>query len=169
MPFGMDLAAINMQRGRDHGLAPYNRVRMACGLPLITKFKQLRGVMDKGVVKSLRRVYRHVDDIDLFIGGLAETPVKGGLVGPTFACILADQFLRLKVGDRYWYETNNPDTQFETAQLKVIRKTTLASIMCSVIPELMEVQLWPFKLVSRKNPMVPCSSFKKMNLKPWKE
>ncbi|XP_037793052.1 chorion peroxidase-like [Penaeus monodon] len=169
MPFGMDLVALNMQRGRDHGLAPYSRVRMACGLPLITKFKQLRRVMDNGVVQSLKRVYKHVDDIDLFIGGMAETPVKGSLVGPTFACILADQFLRLKVGDRYWYETNNPDTQFETAQLKVIRKTTLASIMCSVIPELMEVQLWPFKLVSRKNPMVPCSFFKKMNLKPWRE
>ncbi|XP_047486110.1 peroxidase-like isoform X2 [Penaeus chinensis] len=169
MPFGMDLAAINIQRGRDHGLAPYNRVRMACGFPLITKFKQLIRVMDKGAVKSLKKVYKHVDDIDLFVGGLAETPIKGGLVGPTFACVLADQFLRLKIGDRYWYETNDPDTRFETAQLKAIRKTTLASIMCSVIPELKEIQLWPFRLASRRNPMVPCSSFKKMNLKPWKE
>ncbi|XP_042858505.1 peroxidase-like [Penaeus japonicus] len=153
----------------DHGLAPYNRFRMACNLPLVRKFKQLKSVMDKSVVKSLKKVYSHVDDIDLFIGGLAEQPVSGGLVGPTFACILADQFYRLKVGDRYWYETDDPDTQFTTGQLKEIRKSSLAKIMCSVFPELKEVQLWPLKLVSKKNPMVRCSSLQKTNLKPWKE
>ncbi|XP_069998582.1 salivary peroxidase/catechol oxidase-like [Penaeus vannamei] len=171
-PFGMDLVAINIQRGRDHGLAPYTRVRMACGLPLVRKFKHLRRGMDKGVVKSLKKVYKHVDDIGLFVGGLAETPIKGGLVGPTFACILADQFLRLKVGDRYWYETDDLDTRFQTvraSQLKQIRQTTLAGIMCSVFPELKAVQLRPLKMVSRKNPLVSCSSFKKLNLKPWKE
>lgn len=43
-------------------------------------------------------------DIDLYIGGLAEKPLYDARVGPTFSCILADQFIRLKLGDRFWFQ-----------------------------------------------------------------
>jgi hypothetical protein len=35
-----------------------------------------------------------------FAGGMAEKPVVGGIIGPTFACILGQQFLNLRKGDR---------------------------------------------------------------------
>lgn len=47
---------------------------------------------------------RHVDDIDLFIGGISEDPADGGVVGPSFGCIIARTFQNLRKGDRFWYE-----------------------------------------------------------------
>ena len=61
-------------------------------------------------VRPLASVCRHLDDIDLFAGGLAERPVKGGLVGPTFACIIGQQFLNLKVRTQ-----TNPQSQGHTS------------------------------------------------------
>lgn len=53
----------------------------------------------------MNRIYRSVDDIDLFVGGLAEINPRGdGLLGPTFMCIIADNFMKLKYEDRYFYE-----------------------------------------------------------------
>lgn len=46
--------------------------------------------------------------MDLFPAAIAERRVEGGLVGPTFACLLARQFADLRRGDRYWYENSGP-------------------------------------------------------------
>lgn len=73
---------------------------------------------------------RHVDDIDLFTGGISESPLHGGSVGPTFGCILGMQFKRLKYCDRFWHETDQPHIRFTEAQLNEIRKITLAKVIC---------------------------------------
>lgn len=43
------------------------------------------------------------DNIDLFIGGMSETPLEGAKVGPLFTCILSGQFQRVRDGDRLGY------------------------------------------------------------------
>ena len=55
---------------------------------------------------------QHVDDIDLFVGGLAESPLSGAVVGPTFACLLGQQFQIIKKADRFWYENNIPPSAY---------------------------------------------------------
>ncbi|MFO0904008.1 MAG: peroxidase family protein [Pirellulales bacterium] len=119
---GLDLAALNIQRGRDHGLADYNAVRVAFGLRPVTKFSEI--TRDPALQTLLRDTYGSVNNIDLWVGGLAEDHVPGASVGPTFQRILTEQFQRLRDGDRYWYER-----EFRGVELKQIRSTTLADVI----------------------------------------
>merc|ERR1712133_32382 len=82
---GLDLVAINIQRGRDHGLPGYNKFRALCQLEVATEFSDLSDTMSPEHIDKLKSVYNHVDDIDLYIAGLMETPTFGSLLGPTFS------------------------------------------------------------------------------------
>lgn len=119
---GFDLAALNIQRGRDHGLADYNTVRAAYGLPRVTRFDQITA--DKDLQAQLAAAYKSVDDIDLWVGGLIEDRLPGASLGPTFAKIIADQFSRLRAGDRFWYQN-----VLTGEALSEVERTTLADII----------------------------------------
>ena len=140
----MDLASLNIQRGRDHGLAPYNIWREQCGLKRFEDWEQLEDVMDKTTVSRIENVYENVDDIDLFTGGMAEKPVVGGIVGPTFACIIGQQFLNLRNGDRFWYENGNHPGAFNKEQLQEIRKTSLSRVVCDCMDDVELLQPFAF-------------------------
>ncbi|KAG7153626.1 Chorion peroxidase-like 1 [Homarus americanus] len=169
--FGLDLVSVNIQRGRDHGIGPYNRWRMYCGLQPASNFSDLAHDMDIGALRSIMNTYRQVDDIDFYTGGLAERPIKDGLVGPTFACLIADQFLRLKHGDRYWYETQDQPQAFSREQLAEVHHTSLSRILCDNVPELGSIQRWPLRNFATGNPRLPCSSqsIPRVDLGPWEE
>ena len=87
---------------RDHGIPGYNEYRAWCNLTRARDFDDLKREISFPLVERLRRLYAHVDDIDLFPGGLAETPLVGGIIGPTFACIIGHQFRLLRRCDRFW-------------------------------------------------------------------
>ncbi|CAG2192637.1 PXDN [Mytilus edulis] len=154
----VDTMSFDIQRGRDHGLPSYNRWREYCGLRPILHFgKGIMGFADHtiGATKALSSVYRYVfiyelildflvseyfqnyfvrietsDDIDLISGAMAERAVSGGIVGPTFACLLGEQFALFKTGDRFFYENDFHPTGFTKGQLRQIKKQSLASVMC---------------------------------------
>jgi peroxidase len=84
----------------------------------------------------LKQVYDHVDDIDLFAGGFLEQRDLGtnAILGPVFRCIVADGFMGLKYGDRFWYDLGDlpglPRIKFTLKQLSEIRKSSMARIVC---------------------------------------
>ncbi len=119
---GFDLASLNIQRGRDHGLADYNTMRADFGLAPVTDFSDITS--DVALQLALQAIYGTVDDIDAWVGGLAEDHVAGGSVGELFRAVILDQFERLRDGDRFWYES-----LFSGADLEMIDSTTLADVI----------------------------------------
>ena len=128
--FGMDLVALNIQRGRDHGLPGYNAFRELCGLQRVKDFGYLKDLIPEKIVERLELIYDDVDDVDLFIGGVSESPAPGGLLGPTFRCIVGDQFARLQLGDRFYYDSASNPGKFTEEQLAEVRKSSLSRIHC---------------------------------------
>lgn len=128
-PFGLDLIALNVQRGRDEALRPYNDYLALAGRKVVENFHEF----PFEIAERLEQVYNSPADIDLFVGGLMEASEGGdAAVGPTFRDIIADQFSRLRRGDRYFYEHDpsiNPG-HFSAQQLHEIKKITLARIIC---------------------------------------
>ena len=104
VPCGLDLVSLNIQRGRDHGLPGYTVWREYCGLGKVKTFDDLEDYLDHQVLKQISDLYETVDDVDLYTGALAEIPESDSLIGPTFSCLILNQFVRLQKGDRFWYE-----------------------------------------------------------------
>ncbi|XP_047481270.1 eosinophil peroxidase-like [Penaeus chinensis] len=166
---GMDLMALNIQRGRDHGIPPYTAWRRGCNLPVPASVSDLAQIMSPAVAQQFQGLYPSVDDIDLFPAGLAEQPVPDGLLGPTFTCIIAHQFARLKRGDRFWFENPNQPKPFTEAQLASIRRIGLSSILCQN-SNLEYIQLNPFISANvRGNEPRPCASFSSLDVSLWRE
>lgn len=167
---GLDLVALNIQRGRDHGLPAYPRWRETCGLPRPRSFNDLEGHVEPTTLQRISKLYKSIDDLDLYTGLLSEKPLEGSILGPTITCLLADQFLRVKSGDRYWYETKEKPQAFNEDQLSEIRKTTFAAIICDNSDEIESIQLHVMHS-NRKvgNGRVSCDSLIKTSLDPWKE
>ncbi|KAG7174694.1 Chorion peroxidase-like 11, partial [Homarus americanus] len=169
MPVGMDLVALNIQRGRDHAIAPYNELRTTCGLPRARTFEDLLDVIPPEVVQVFSQLYASVDDIDPFIAGISERHAPGSVLGPTFRCIIGDQFTRLKRGDRFFYDFADMPTSFTEAQLNAIRMISWARVLCESGDMIGYVQPLAFRQPRGLNQRVPCNSaaIPGLDLRPW--
>ncbi|XP_052748877.1 chorion peroxidase [Galleria mellonella] len=167
-PCGLDLVSLNIQRGRDHGLPSYPAWREHCGLSRPKTFTDLKGVFDDLSLSRITAIYNSVEDIDLYTGALAEEP-HGRLLAPTLTCLISDQFLRLKIGDRFWYETSDETVCFSIDQLTEIRKTTLAGVICANEGLLEQAQPRVMEEISATNPMVDCTELPQPSFNPWRQ
>ena len=59
-----------------------------------------------------------------------ERKVQGALLGPTFQCLVGDQFKRLKFGDRFWYEEGGQANSFTPGNLE---KNNTVDMDCNMV------------------------------------
>lgn len=169
----LDLAAINIARGRDLGIPTLNQTRAAIYNALSTDNSTTISVGELAPYVSWADFQSHMahpdavvnfiaayafdgdltaasaavndaefmnggnqdfNKIDLWIGGLAEAHVYGGILGSTFNAIFLDQMERLQDGDRFYYfyrldaallQTTNLNNEIINQQFKdIIERNT---------------------------------------------
>ncbi|XP_041521820.1 lactoperoxidase isoform X1 [Microtus oregoni] len=161
---GFDLAAINIQRCRDHGQPGYNSWRAFCGLSQPKTLQELSAVLrNKVLAKKLLDLYGTPDNIDIWLGAIAEPPVHRGRVGPLLTCLLGQQFQRIRDGDRFWWENSGVFTE---KQRDSLRKVSFSRLVCDNT-RINKVPLNPFQANTYPQGFVDCSAIDKLDLSPW--
>lgn len=120
---GLDLAAINIERGRDRGLADYNTIRASLGMPRVKEFSDICSIEED--VTALSTLYESVDNIDPWVGMLTEKHIAGTLYGELVLRIMRIQFQNLRDGDRFYFENRD----IPEAKKRAYRNTTLRDIV----------------------------------------
>ncbi|XP_008581323.1 PREDICTED: dual oxidase 1 [Galeopterus variegatus] len=127
-----DHLASCLQQGRDLGLPSYNKARAALGLSPITRWQDINPALfwNNGTVLEATAALYHQDlsRLELLPGGLLESH---GDPGPLVSTIVLDQFLRLRDGDRYWFE-NTRNGLFSEEEIAEIRNTSLWDVLVAV-------------------------------------
>ncbi|XP_008576610.1 PREDICTED: thyroid peroxidase [Galeopterus variegatus] len=162
----MDLASLNLQRGRDHGLPGYNAWREFCGLRrLETPADLSTAIGSSSVVDGIMDLYKHPDNIDVWLGGLAENFFPGARTGPLFTCIIGKQMKALRDGDRFWWEDSRVFTE---AQRHELQKHSLSRVICDNTG-LTHVPVDTFHVTRFPQDLEGCENIPGMNLAAWRE
>jgi hypothetical protein len=173
----LDLGAIDIERGRDHGMPTYNQLRQAYGLPAKTSFTSITGepssafpsgtgidnpnsldftsltdlfgaevdrndpdALDADVINFRRRaplaarlsaLYGgNVNNVDAFVGMLAERHESQTDMGELQRAIWAREFTRLRDGDRFFFG-NDPGLTSIRNQFGIDFRRNLGDIIAS--------------------------------------
>ncbi|XP_078535604.1 myeloperoxidase-like [Lissotriton helveticus] len=165
MRMGLDLPAINMQRGREHAVPGYGAWRRFCGLSEPRNLAELRTVLNNSdLARKLMDLYGTPRNIDIWLGGVAEPFVPGGKFGPLLACIIGNQFRVARDGDRFYYENRGV---FSSAQKRSLERVTLARVICENTG-ITEVPRNVFMGNSYPRDFVRCNQIPALDLTPWR-
>ena len=130
---GMDLASLNIARGRERGIPDYNSLRDFYGMGRISSFSEINP--SQRIIDALTSLYDSVDDIDPWVGMLCEEREEGSIFGPLVIEVLKQQFQNLRDGDRYFYQNDPHLTDAEKEEYKntrlydVLMRNTNLSVM----------------------------------------
>uniref|UniRef100_A0A8I3QSW1 NAD(P)H oxidase (H2O2-forming) n=1 Tax=Canis lupus familiaris TaxID=9615 RepID=A0A8I3QSW1_CANLF len=124
-----DYVASSIQRGRDMGLPSYTQALMALGLEIPRNWSHINPNVDAQVLEATAALYNQdLTRLELLPGGLLESH---GDPGSLFSAIILDQFVRLRDGDRYWFE-NTRNGLFSKEEIAEIKNTTFWDVLVAV-------------------------------------
>lgn len=138
---GTDLIAADIQRGRDHGIPDYNTARKVhhsflsspygdhfqeLGLQEVQSFVEITS--DVYTRRILTELYGDVDNLDAYVGGMAEDHMSNTNIGALFYESLKEQYQRIRDGDRLYFE-NTDNGLFTEDQISEIKSTGLRDII----------------------------------------
>uniref|UniRef100_A0ABM5F0S2 Thyroid peroxidase n=1 Tax=Pogona vitticeps TaxID=103695 RepID=A0ABM5F0S2_9SAUR len=162
----LDLASLDLQRGRDHGLPGYNEWREFCDLPrLMTENELGTAIGNRKVVSKIMELYGNPNNIDVWLGGIGENLLPNARTGPLFACIIGKQMKALRDGDRFWWENSNV---FTGPQRNELKKYSLSRLICDN-SGLNEAPLDAFLLGKFPQNFEPCKNIPSIDLGAWQE
>uniref|UniRef100_A0A8C6XMV9 NAD(P)H oxidase (H2O2-forming) n=1 Tax=Naja naja TaxID=35670 RepID=A0A8C6XMV9_NAJNA len=122
----MDFVASWIQRGRDIGLSTYNKVREFFGLQPAKKWTDINH-KNQTILESTRDLYGdRLESLEMLLGGMLEENET------LFRAILEDQFVRLRDGDRFWFE-NPKNGLFTSEEIVAIKNTTFSHVLAAVM------------------------------------
>ncbi|XP_027130877.1 thyroid peroxidase [Larimichthys crocea] len=166
VPQHMDLASLNLQRGRDHALPGYNDWRSFCGLKSIKTLDDFKEVVsDYKVAEKIFEIYKHPNNIDVWLGGLVENLLPGARTGPLFACLIGKQMKALRDGDRFWWEAEGMFTQQQKTELL---KASLSRIICDN-SDIKEVHPDSFRFSKYPCGYISCDHIPSIDLEAWRQ
>lgn len=151
--YGSDLISVDNERSRDACFEPYinylKRIFNVC----IKTWSDLRQFMSCSAIRALQKIYKRLEDVELYPGGLAETPVGDSIMGPTFTYLTLKQYEVLKAGDKKFYSHS---LKSKPKQLAQIVKMTLQDMLC-IGAKLEKVLKDPkIRFIPGTNPVVNC-------------
>uniref|UniRef100_A0A023EVK3 Putative oxidase/peroxidase n=1 Tax=Aedes albopictus TaxID=7160 RepID=A0A023EVK3_AEDAL len=153
---GTDVLALDIQRGRDHGLSSYTNYFKHCTGKRVDSWDDLSGVINPSDLDKLKNAYSSAQDVDLIVGAIAEIPTTpGALVGPTLSCIIKDQISQ-SLGDH--------PSQFD----HILANYSAARFLCDTA-QVSRVQQNIFRLPAVDNPLVRCAQLPTLDLSTLRE
>uniref|UniRef100_A0A673VBU9 Thyroid peroxidase n=1 Tax=Suricata suricatta TaxID=37032 RepID=A0A673VBU9_SURSU len=146
--------------------AGYTAWRRFCSLPALETRAHLQAAAaNASVAGRMMGLYGHPDNIDVWLGGLAEPFLPQARTGPLFACLIGRQMKALRDGDRFWWESSGVFTE---AQRRQLARHSLSRVICDntglprVPPDAFRVGRFPQDFVS-------CENIPGLNLEAWRE
>ncbi|CAG8641375.1 4328_t:CDS:10, partial [Acaulospora morrowiae] len=125
-----DIASIDHFRGRDQGLPSYNQVRQNYGFLKANDWSDITNNTD--VQMRLMSTYANVNQLEAFVGGLAEDHVIESSFGPLFLKSMISQWSRIRNSDRFYYQ--NSDAGFNDSEILEINRTSWRDIIIRNTP-----------------------------------